>query len=90
MGRLPGLSGLPAKSSRFPESVTEQPKVKKKIAKEAVHMEPEKKIMVQDTHKGCQWNSLTLPVMSSPSTEVCKGRLEYHLSEKSSSKPETI
>ena len=30
VGRLPGLSGLPAKSSRFPESVTEQPKVKKK------------------------------------------------------------
>lgn len=36
-----GPSGLPAKSSRFPESVVEPPKVK--ISKAAVHRKPEEK-----------------------------------------------
>ena len=53
-------------------------------------MEPEEKIVVQRTHKRYQWNGLTLQVMSSPSTKVCKERLENHLSGKTSSKPEVM
>lgn len=36
-------------------------------------MESEKKIVIQSTHKKCLWSRRTPQVMSSPSTEVCKG-----------------